>query len=223
MKKSLLPPCATVQERAIEATATSRERSDKDKTLGIDQLPLPMGDTWNPDTCPARLLPWLAWALSVDNWDSDWEESIKRAVLRESLMVHRKKGTRGALERALQALGVRITVAEWFETGGEPHTFTLTALANAKVAGEGEVLLDQAFFDTVRRIVEATKPMRSHYTLRVGFNSRTGIKMSAALQGQAVLRERATTEVKPVVRQTIHALGAKARGVSVTRLTLGAI
>ena len=48
---SLLPRNATGAERAIEG-ATAR----------VGAVPTPFRDLWNPDTCPAALLPWLAWA-----------------------------------------------------------------------------------------------------------------------------------------------------------------
>ncbi|EPC1727360.1 phage tail protein I, partial [Escherichia coli] len=31
----------------------------------LSELPIHINTLWNPDTCPAHLLPWLAWALSV--------------------------------------------------------------------------------------------------------------------------------------------------------------
>ncbi|EHS5692594.1 TPA: phage tail protein I, partial [Escherichia coli] len=32
----------------------------------IEKTPVRIRELWNPDTCPANLLPWLAWAFSVD-------------------------------------------------------------------------------------------------------------------------------------------------------------
>ncbi|WP_323010034.1 phage tail protein I [Paracoccus sp. (in: a-proteobacteria)] len=90
---SLLPPNATRSERAIGA-ATARP------------VPVPVGDLWNPATCPAALLPWLAWALSVDDWDPDWSDEAKRATIAASLSVHRRKGTVWAMREALRAAGL---------------------------------------------------------------------------------------------------------------------
>lgn len=92
MSEPLLPPNATFLETAL-AYATNPD------------LPVTIGDIWNPDRCPEKLLPWLAHALSVDVWEPGWPAYIKREVIRSSVMVHRKKGTRGAVERALDALG----------------------------------------------------------------------------------------------------------------------
>jgi phage tail P2-like protein len=92
---SLLPQNRTGQEHAIEQTQAGR-------IAGMD---VPVDRLWNPATCPAALLPWLAWALSVDEWDDAWPEETKRRVIADSVTVHRVKGTVGAVRRALAAAG----------------------------------------------------------------------------------------------------------------------
>lgn len=34
----------------------------------LKKTPVSIRELWNPDTCPANLLPWLAWSFSVDRW-----------------------------------------------------------------------------------------------------------------------------------------------------------
>ena len=92
---SLLPANRTDQEAAIETTQAAR----------IAAMDVPVERLWNPATCPAPLLPWLAWALSVDEWDDAWPEEAKRRVIADSVTVHRVKGTVGAVRRALAAAG----------------------------------------------------------------------------------------------------------------------
>lgn len=94
MSETLLPPNATKAERALEG-ATSR----------ISDVPLRIRESWDPDTCPVALLPWLAWAFSVDEWDPDWPEDVKRAVIRTSYDQHRKKGTVASVRRSLRTIG----------------------------------------------------------------------------------------------------------------------
>lgn len=60
---------------------------------------------WRPDDCPEHLLPWLAWTLSVDSWEPGWPEEDRREVVRQSVWVHRHKGTIGSIRRALIAAG----------------------------------------------------------------------------------------------------------------------
>lgn len=92
---SLLPPNASNMERALEA-AMAR----------ISDVPVLVRESWNPDLCPVALLPWLAWAYSVDEWDPSWTEATRREVIRKAYDVQRIKGTIGAIKRALAAAGL---------------------------------------------------------------------------------------------------------------------
>lgn len=89
----LLPPNSSQLERGLAAAQ---------QHLGA--LPVHIRHIRNPLTCPTALLPFLAWELSVDEWNPDWSEEVKRRVIAESLAVHRRKGTRGAVRRALEAI-----------------------------------------------------------------------------------------------------------------------
>lgn len=60
---------------------------------------------WNPATCPPAVLPYLAWALSVDEWDDGWSVEKKRAVIAQARYIHQHKGTPAAIRRALDAIG----------------------------------------------------------------------------------------------------------------------
>ena len=73
--------------------------------VGIDA---PISTLWNADTCPAPLLPWLAWSFSVEIWDHDWSEATRRSVVREAIGVHQWKGTKTAIKRVLAAVGFDI-------------------------------------------------------------------------------------------------------------------
>jgi phage tail P2-like protein len=93
MSETLLPPNASTLERAVSACAAT-----------LDTLPAPPRHVRNPATCPAPLLPFLAWEFSVDEWNPNWGDDIKRAVIAASIDIHRHKGTRGAVRRALAAI-----------------------------------------------------------------------------------------------------------------------
>ncbi|NKD86596.1 phage tail protein I, partial [Haematospirillum jordaniae] len=92
MADNLLPPSASHLERLL---------ADVD-AVRLGTLDIVIRDIWNPATCPAPFLPWLAWALSVDVWNPDWPEARKRAVIAASFQVHRHKGTRRAVREALE-------------------------------------------------------------------------------------------------------------------------
>lgn len=105
----LLPINATPQERALSLT-----------TARAGSVPVSVGELWDPFTCPAAVLPWLAWSLAVDPWSSSWTEGQKRQAIAESIAVHRVKGTIGALKRALQAIGYECVVND---QTGTAYTF----------------------------------------------------------------------------------------------------
>lgn len=61
---------------------------------------------WNADTCPKPCLPALAWSLRVDEWSDAWPEEVRRQVCRDAIYLHRRRGTRASIERALRAIGL---------------------------------------------------------------------------------------------------------------------
>jgi phage tail P2-like protein len=143
---TLLPPNATDYERALEG-ATAR----------ISDVPVLVRESWNPDECPPALLPWLADAFSVDTWEPSWSDAQKRQTIKDSVFVHRHKGTIGAVKRALAALGFDVQVQEWFNQVplGAPYTFRLLLTAD-------QIGYDQDAVSHVDDVVEATKNLRSH-------------------------------------------------------------
>ncbi|MGB4866157.1 MAG: phage tail protein I [Hyphomicrobium sp.] len=80
---------------------------------------------WNPDDCPEHLLPYLAQAWSVDEWDPAWPVAQRRQVIKDAPAFHKIKGTPEAIQRALSALSIGAIVREWFEYGGSPYRFKI--------------------------------------------------------------------------------------------------
>jgi phage tail P2-like protein len=137
--------------------ATPLEIALAESIARISDVPVPARDVWNPDTCPANLLPWLAWAFSVDEWDADWTDAQKRAAIKAAVPVQRYKGTIGAVKEALAALGFGVQVQEWFNQlpAGEPYTYRLLLTAD-------QVGIDQTALKKILQVVESTKNLRSH-------------------------------------------------------------
>src|SRR5690606_31567944 len=111
----------------LPGNATELERNAAQALAQIQRVPIPLRELWNPDTCPVELLPYLAWAFSVDRWSQAWPESAKRAAIRAAYFIHAHKGTIGALRRVVEPLGYLIEVLEsWEEVpAGVPGTFRL--------------------------------------------------------------------------------------------------
>jgi len=62
-------------------------------------------DVTDPDTCPVAMLPFLAWAYSVDEWPPGATESQKRNIIKQSPAVHRHKGTIRSIRDVLASGG----------------------------------------------------------------------------------------------------------------------
>ncbi len=142
----LLPPNASDLERKIAHACAA-----------ISDLPTPHRDLWNPDACPARLLPWLAQAFRVEQWDADWSEVTKRAAIKRSVHLFRHKGTIGAVRQALAAIGVNVEVQEWFNQTphGAPYTFRLLIKVD-------QVGISQEDIGRILFALEMNKNLRSH-------------------------------------------------------------
>ena len=156
MTNSLLPPNSTRLERALVAGAA-----------GIVVVHAP-ADIDDPMSCPVEVLPWLAWGLSVDSWDSDWSDEDKRAAVAGSIELHRRKGTRMSVEIVLARFDQLARLIEWHEAVPRrtPHTFDiiLPMVTGAGVAAGGR-RTTAAFVDAIVREVSRVKPLREHMTV----------------------------------------------------------
>lgn len=145
---SLLPQNATRLERAVEALAQH--------LLALD---VPVDRLWSPATCPASVLPYLAWALSTDDWDVTWSEGRQREVIAAALEVQRRKGTPWAIRRWLSVLGYgNATLVERYGTRPRNGTVPRTGVevyAPADHWAEYRVYLDRPI--TVEQAAQVRK------------------------------------------------------------------
>lgn len=141
----------------LPCNATDQERALADTIARISDVPVVVREVWNPDTCPSNVLPWLAWAFSVDDWDTNWTDKQKRQVIKESVYSQRIKGTIGAVTRQLAALGYEIKILEWFqqEPEGTPYTFQVYITAN-------QYPLTQNDYRKILQVIYTNKNLRSH-------------------------------------------------------------
>lgn len=79
----------------------------------------------NIDEMPEDVLDALAYDFKVDWYDYSYSLEEKRATIKDSWNVHRKLGTKYAVETAISAVYPNTKVEEWFEYGGEPYFFRL--------------------------------------------------------------------------------------------------
>ncbi|MCG7536490.1 phage tail protein I [Pseudoalteromonas sp. OOF1S-7] len=132
---------------------------------------------WDPMLCPAALLPWLAWAMSVDEWDEAWSETLKRQVIRDAFAVHQYKGTPYALQKALDSLNIATEIKEWWQSEGAdtpsdevmpPGTIKVWALVNQNLDDQQQGLLTPRMLKKIRRVINAVKRGAIHVDLQLG-------------------------------------------------------
>lgn len=133
--------------------------------INAHQLPVNIDINWNAALIDEKLLPFAAWQLSVDAWDTTWPLSVKRAQVLNSLIIHRKKGTIGAIKKIIEGFGANITMREWWQQTpkGIPHTFKITL----SFANIGDAQPDQEYLNNILKLINAAKPERSHYTFTI--------------------------------------------------------
>ena len=144
MTASLLPANASRLERALEGA-------------GHRDVPAPIARLWRPETCPGAALPWLAWALSVDVWDGQWPERVRRENIADAVRLHRHKGTRWAIERVLERIGA---LYDLDELDGDDHHRIRIVIRNSNrlLTRDAKALKGQ---------IEAVKRASVHYALRL--------------------------------------------------------
>lgn len=161
---SLLPPNATAQEVAFAKTMAR-----------VSDVPTPFARSLDPMRAPEAMLPWLAWSFSVDTWGPDWPVYVRRRTVQQSIRIHRRKGTVGALLDAIDAIGVAVQIEEWHQRSprGEPYTFRalINSIATPFLPADLQRLL---------QVIEDNKNLRSHMTELVpGLTSYSTVRVAA--------------------------------------------
>lgn len=104
----LLPPNRSALESALAAVSTLAL-----DTTGLRHL-------WHARDCLAEALPWLSWTLTVEGWSDARSDDARRAVILDSINIHRRKGTPWAIRALIRALGFgEVTIIE--RIGGVTH------------------------------------------------------------------------------------------------------
>ena len=211
-KPSLLPTNLSDLERDLDS-AIAR----------IEDVNIPTSTLWDPYNCPIETLPFLAWALSVDQWHSNWSDDVKRQVVAGSLDVHRIKGTRPALEKALADLGVTVDLVEWFEAipQAAPYTFDLIAWVNKNITPDSPSMLGPDLYNQLFTAVVNAKNTRSGFTFKVAAQFGPNTLVSGTLfSGQAELARRDTNVIQqPLEGRSSIGMALSGKGVGLTRHT----
>lgn len=106
------------------------------------------------DELPEELIDILAYDMHVDWYDYSFPLKVKRDILKSSVKVHKRMGTKYAVETAIQAIYPESRIEEWFDYGGKPFHFKV--ILNA---GDRNLEID---LDDVVKKVNMYKRLSAH-------------------------------------------------------------
>lgn len=104
------------------------------------------------DELPETVIDLLAWQWHVDFYEPGMDIKAKRAMVRQSIDWHRRKGTPSAVEEVAAAVFGKAKISEWFEYGGEPYKFRIDLDAQG---------VSDEKIKSIIRLIESAKNTRS--------------------------------------------------------------
>ncbi|WP_336164371.1 phage tail protein I [Acinetobacter sp. 85] len=122
----------------LPSNTTAFEKKIVETTSKTSELNTNLSSLIRIDDAPADFLSILAWQFSVDRWQDDWPDEVKRAQIKNSIKVHTYKGTNYALRSIVESFGYSITIHEWWQESpmNEPGTFQITIDTNGRALTE---------------------------------------------------------------------------------------
>ena len=130
--------------REIVAIANALEKELQEITETINEVIIMS----RIDEMPEEVVDSLAWQLHVDFYEPlalGLDLDKKRALVKNSLDWHRRKGTKSVLEDMIRILFLDdVKIEEWFEYGGKPYFFRIISYSDS--------LTDEQYNDLIRAI-----------------------------------------------------------------------
>lgn len=108
------------------------------------------------DILPSTMLNVLANQYHVDFFEPDMSDDEKRALIRDAIQWHRRKGTPAAVEEIARKVYSGAAVKEWYEYDGEPYHFRIMQ----DITADDEPA-DRDTLDRLRAAVRESKNTRS--------------------------------------------------------------
>jgi phage tail P2-like protein len=201
LQDTLLPPTATPLAKALDIL------EERLFGLPVDVI------TKDPATVEAGLLDHLAWENSVDVWDPDWPEDVRRAMIARSDELHQTKGTPYAVRLALELCGASAELEEWWEDGvnGVPGTFQVTAYVTRNLYEDARFLADPNTHRLLIQVVGRVSPVSRGFSFLLGVRGTGDLAVSAGVRQ----RTRQTADMVPRMK----AMGRRrSAGVSAVRV-----
>lgn len=143
----------------LPSNATLLEKRAAECLQAAVQNPLVIPDLINPNSCPEALLPYLAWAFSVDKWDENWSEDVKRIAIKQSFYIHKYKGTISAIKRVIEPIGYLVELKEWWQETPNADAGTFKLIIEVTESG-----LNEQTYNELVRLIDDVKPVSRHLT-----------------------------------------------------------
>jgi len=94
------------------------------------------------DTAPEVALLPLAeqfHVMGAEGWAVAETDAQQRALIKNSIALHRTKGTPWAIKQVLVTLGMEGVVSEWFDYGGAPYHFRIDVDLSGRGMGQHDI------------------------------------------------------------------------------------
>ena len=136
---------------------TRLERNIADITAPAMDLPVYINLLADIDHVPNEFLSFLAYQYSVDRWENDWPNRVKRELIKDSFNVHKIKGSLKSLRDIVEPFGFSLNIIEWWQTvpEGTPGTFALEININNNE-------LDKKGLIALIELLNETRPLTRH-------------------------------------------------------------
>jgi len=154
----LLPNNATALERAMEAL-----------THRLELIPIDIHKLTSIEDCPAHLLAYLSWDVSLDTWyvaDNKLTTEALRDAMALNASVHQAKGSVASIISAIEIMGFDYSLKEWWQTDSQyktPFHFEISMNAKDKL-GRGYTKSIDA---RLKSIINKIKPVRTRYLIEL--------------------------------------------------------
>lgn len=92
--------------------------------------------------------------MGHEGWLQARTADEKRALIKNSIKLHKYKGTKYALIKVLNSLNITGDIEEWFEYGGEPFHFKINICLQ-------NYAYNESVFESLKKMIEEYKNVRS--------------------------------------------------------------
>lgn len=166
------------------------------------------------DTLPESLIDILAYDMHIDWYDYSFPLEVKRSILKNSVRVHKRTGTKYAVETVLKSIHKGARVEEWFEYGGRPYFFRIDI-------DVGNIGLSEKNIHEMVSELQAYKNARSHCEI-IKYNlhaEKANVKIGAFPQYGEKLKIKAvlTESIRCGSRESVKAYQRSSQSITIKK------